>query len=790
MARVPELNVPEVTPQDRPISSMNIPSSPAMFGGTIAQAEEKAGGTMMDINKEMFATNMRIKENQADVEGLQAGNGFYKYATDQLQDFKSKQGMDAVNALKPYQDGINDYVQHTADDLSPIARARFLSNVDIRAFNLQREAVTYADGQARVAKDKEFDAGISLSSDAAAKDPWNMSPDGPIVQGSQAITKAWQEKAALHGYDEETAEAGRQKAMNKFDLGIMQNRVQSHPISAKHQLLDPDHNADPYLTDEQRSHLLSQAQMLIDGKKVTQSGGEVRNNPPMTSDFNALVDKYADQNKIPRSEAYALFGQESSMNPKVPNGDGGKAVGPGQLHSAAAQEMGLTDADRNDTEKNVAASVGYYAKQRAKWGTPEKAYAAYNAGPGSMEAAGGDITKLSPEAQQHVSDFSKRLPIAKTLGAMDNSPVQQTAAAGNIIALTPPSDDLLTLGGLDGPSKGAMQQAIDQKNHMLSPSGDPAGYLASKNMDFSQLVEAGLHGDAQAFMRAGKESDLMYDSLHVDPSYRPMLPADTADMIAEKLHNYPLSQQMQGLQQLRDTAGNYGPRIMSQLARTEGISSAALIGMDIPDPALRAAFGRGNETMTAAEGGAKGATVKKDFSALIPNYASANKSIDTALATSKDWRQFIGGMPLSGVPDTTIGSYNDGVKQLAMQLMLEQRIGPDAAAEKATKAFTDQYKFIDDARVPKEVYTSVKRNADIIRSTLKADDLFISNVTSDKATQEAYMQRIKLGKLVSLGDNTGAAILNGDGEAVRRKDGSMLTIPYNWPAQGHAAGGG
>jgi soluble lytic murein transglycosylase-like protein len=72
-------------------------------------------------------------------------------------------------------------------------------------------------------------------------------------------------------------------------------------------------------------------------------------------------------------------GKKDAVSPKG-------AAGLGQLMIPAAKEMGLTPAERFDPDKNIPASIGYLKKQLVKYdGDTEKALAAYNWGPGSVD---------------------------------------------------------------------------------------------------------------------------------------------------------------------------------------------------------------------------------------------------------------------------------------------------------------------------------------------------------------------------------------------------------------------
>lgn len=80
-----------------------------------------------------------------------------------------------------------------------------------------------------------------------------------------------------------------------------------------------------------------------------------------------------------------LINTESRGNPNAVSSKG--AAGVMQLMPATAKSLGVTDLF--DPVQNVRAGVSYFKQQLDKFGTPELAYAAYNAGPGAVQKAGG-----------------------------------------------------------------------------------------------------------------------------------------------------------------------------------------------------------------------------------------------------------------------------------------------------------------------------------------------------------------------------------------------------------------
>ena len=81
----------------------------------------------------------------------------------------------------------------------------------------------------------------------------------------------------------------------------------------------------------------------------------------------------------------ALIWTESRYNPFAVSGAG--AAGLGQLMPATARELGV--ANRFDPRANLWATARYLRQLLDKFGVVHLAVAAYNAGPGAVERAGG-----------------------------------------------------------------------------------------------------------------------------------------------------------------------------------------------------------------------------------------------------------------------------------------------------------------------------------------------------------------------------------------------------------------
>jgi hypothetical protein len=99
----------------------------------------------------------------------------------------------------------------------------------------------------------------------------------------------------------------------------------------------------------------------------------------------------------------ALINKESSFNPAARSDKG--ALGLAQLMPTAASDLGVKD--RLDPAQSLDGGAKYFSQLMDRFGTPELALAAYNAGPTAVEQAGGIPNR--PETQNYVSSIMKAL---------------------------------------------------------------------------------------------------------------------------------------------------------------------------------------------------------------------------------------------------------------------------------------------------------------------------------------------------------------------------------------------
>ena len=177
-------------------------------------------------------------------------------------------------------------------------------------------------------------------------------------------------------------------------------------------------------------------------------------------DLEALIQRAAQENGLDPEQLRALIGIESGGDPNALSPKG--AMGMMQLMPGTAREMGVTDP--NDPEQNIMGGAKYFRQQVDRFGDPDLAAAAYNAGPAAVQKYGG----VPPyrETQDYVGKFRDRLSSAgmapragaqmdtygdPTANAMAMLPqVSRSAVDENTIRSTLSVADKLTSGQLTG----------------------------------------------------------------------------------------------------------------------------------------------------------------------------------------------------------------------------------------------------------------------------------------------------------------------------------------------------
>lgn len=157
---------------------------------------------------------------------------------------------------------------------------------------------------------------------------------------------------------------------------------------------------------------------------------------PAPAQYAPTIGKAAVDNDIPPQLLAAQIKQESGFNPNAVSPAGAQGIS--QFMPGTAAEMGINPLDPNQA---IPAGARYLRQQIDKFGgSIPHGLAAYNGGPGRLERAGGDISRMPAETRQYVQNVQQMaggdpaaLPpnAAPTQGyAIPGQPSPQAIAAG------------------------------------------------------------------------------------------------------------------------------------------------------------------------------------------------------------------------------------------------------------------------------------------------------------------------------------------------------------------------
>ncbi|MFY9234476.1 MAG: lytic transglycosylase domain-containing protein [Fimbriimonadaceae bacterium] len=143
----------------------------------------------------------------------------------------------------------------------------------------------------------------------------------------------------------------------------------------------------------------SKVQEFISGEAAPTSGltGGIGGSKPMNpfgagvsvagapTELKSLIEKAATEAGVDPALFDALIASESAYDPRARSRAG--AMGLSQLMPGTARGLGVTDPF--DAWQNLSGGARYLSQMMKKFGDPRTALAAYNAGPGAVEKAGG-----------------------------------------------------------------------------------------------------------------------------------------------------------------------------------------------------------------------------------------------------------------------------------------------------------------------------------------------------------------------------------------------------------------
>src|SRR5262245_1255950 len=208
MADVPYSPVPTILPSMDAAPRQEVDIGPAEFGVGVGQNVRRIGGIMREAQQAEFALSLKMAQEQAETQGLDAGTAYSRGSNDLERQFAQFRGQEAVNALPEYQKKLSELNKTIGSTLkSPIAKRVYAS----RAAGFETSSLNtlgiHADKEASFAAEAADTAAIQAAQSRFANH-FGLTPTEPDVQEIMFLSKSL---AARQGLPPEAAAVLMQK---------------------------------------------------------------------------------------------------------------------------------------------------------------------------------------------------------------------------------------------------------------------------------------------------------------------------------------------------------------------------------------------------------------------------------------------------------------------------------------------------------------------------------------------------------------------------------------------------
>jgi len=331
--------------------------------------------------------------------------------------FYSQQGFDALNARPVAEKGLNDLREEMLGAAKTERQRALFSAVLAKRAGQEREGIArYAVAQTQQEEQKQSFARQSLASQNAV-----LNADDPVQFETNVHTGLGEIRslADTQGWSPERLAVEEKKFSSGVYASIAQRKALTDPLAGKSFLDANRDKVDPetaFALDKQLKPYLDQQEAYGDVARVmglpapSMDNGEAQ---PVVGGTNMF------RNSIISIESNG----QHFASPGVPKTSSAGAVGIAQVMPStgpeAARLAGVPwDAAkfRNDPAYNARLGEAYWNAQLRKYGDPQLAAAAYNAGPGRVDKAldaarkgdGNWLKHCPPETRDYVAKFTAR----------------------------------------------------------------------------------------------------------------------------------------------------------------------------------------------------------------------------------------------------------------------------------------------------------------------------------------------------------------------------------------------
>lgn len=229
---------------------------------------------------------------------------------------------------------------------------------------------------------------------------------------------------------------------------------------------------------------------------------------PPKIDFSSLEREH----DLPSGTLSAVMKQESGGKPDAISPKG--AVGLFQFMPETAKQLGI---DPSDPQQSAIGAATYLGRLKQKFGSMNKALAAYNWGPGNVEKYG--IQRLPPETANYVQSIGEKIGISGNQNAVN--PLDLNKASNDDLAKIAGINPELLKNKSNAPSSSFNDSNILPNNQNTPNSGADLGrgYAAVSGFNsaipFGNRITAGI-GSVLASPFSDKSTGELYDQMRAE----------------------------------------------------------------------------------------------------------------------------------------------------------------------------------------------------------------------------------------------------------------------------------
>lgn len=561
--RVLEEQYPDVAPTGAPGNDFQrIQTSPAMFGGAVAGAEEKLGAGLKDVATNADNVAQFYSKITADDAYNKLDQQYYKIQFGDSSDpskpgYFALKGQDALKARQGVEQRLEEARQQLRSQLNPYSQLVFDQNSRrLQSFTLNSVG-RHADQQFDVYTDATQKAGID---NAVRKAGAFYNDDNAWLQSLKDGGQRVAELVHAKGLGDEEM----QSALNSFTTRAVASRVEG--------MLNVDPMRAKAFLDEQKPHIDPQVYDSL-----------VTRLRPMVAGAGAPgdVDKARGTTPAVESVKGAILGQESGNRSDVGASVDG-ARGPGQVMPATFAQYARPGERIDNPADNRAVSgrivEDYY---RRYGGDAQRVAVAYFSGPGNVAPEGSSTPWRRNVADgngktvaSYVGDVSRRVG---QKGAIDPADAAVIAEAARLL---PPQ-----LPGTETAGVGKMTPHEIANGYGTDPNAPRADTVAGTPQQSLADVPSGLPSQAAAIQNA-------IDRAKGDPLQARANVAAVKELYVAAQANYVEQERAQRVaKQQRETASDTEEdRVMADLYSPNPKMTVQQIMRDTPDnPLLPAA---------------------------------------------------------------------------------------------------------------------------------------------------------------------------------------------------------